>query len=81
MPGPSTALANKLTDSEKTLVIKTTVSTAYMNLSSHQIVSKLADTEVFIVSESKFYHILKSESLSAHRGDTKPRVVAKPMAC
>ncbi len=78
--GPLTVPANKLTNVERDLVIKTSVSSEFANLSPHQIVPKLADKGVFIASESTFYRILKSESLSAHRGHSKPRVVAKPMA-
>lgn len=78
--GPLTVPANKLTNLERDLVIKTSVSPEFVNLSPHQIVPKLADSGIFIASESTFYRILQSESLSAHRGHTKPRVVAKPMA-
>jgi putative transposase len=78
--GPLTAPANKLTNAERALVIKTSVSPNFMNLSPHQIVPKLADTGVFIASESTFYRILKSESLTAHRGKSSPRIVARPMA-
>ena len=78
--GPLTVPANKLTDEERALVIKTSVSAEFVNLSPHQIVPKLADAGIFIASESTFYRILKSESLSTHRGYTKPRIVAKPMA-
>lgn len=78
--GPLTAPANKLTDSERALIIKTSISKAYMNLSPHQIVPKLADKGIYIASEATFYRVLKAESLNQHRGHTKPRVVAKPMA-
>lgn len=78
--GPVTAPANKLTDSERALIIKTSISAKYMNLSPHQIVPKLADDGIYIASESTFYRVLKAESLSQHRGHTKPRSVAKPMA-
>jgi transposase InsO family protein len=78
--GPLTVPANKLTNVERALVIKTSVSAEFVNLSPHQIVPKLADSGIFIASESTFYRILKSESLSVHRGHTKQRIVAKPMA-
>lgn len=64
---PLTVPANKLTNTERALVIKTSVSPEFVNLSPHQIVPKLADTGVFIASESTFYRILKSESLASHR--------------
>ena len=78
--GPLTVPANKLTNVERDLVIKTSVKPEFVNLSPHQIVPKLADAGIFIASESTFYRILKSESLSAHRGHTEPRIVAKPKA-
>lgn len=79
--GPLTAPANKLTSTEKDLVIKTAISPAYADLSPHQIVPKLADLGIFIASESTFYRVLQSESMAVHRGKTSPpRVVAKPMA-
>ncbi len=78
--GPLTDPANKLTKAERDLVIKTSVSSEFVNLSPHQIVPKLADKGVYVASESTFYRIMKEESLTAHRGHSKPRVVEKPMA-
>lgn len=78
--GPLTTPANKLSAAERDLVIKTSVSPEYVNLSPHQIVPKLADQGIFMASESTFYRILKSESLTAHRGHSKPRTIVKPMA-
>lgn len=78
--GPIKAPANKLTIAERELVIKTSVCSEFVNLSPHQIVPKLADKGIFIASESTFYRIMKEESLTAHRGHSKPRVVVKPMA-
>lgn len=79
--GPHTVPANKLTEVERALVIKTSVSSEYVDLSPHQIVPKLADLGIFIASESTFYRVLRSESLDAHRGKTSPpRVVARPLS-
>ncbi len=78
--GPLREPANKLSFEERALVIKTSVSAAYVDLSPHQIVPKLADLGVFIASESTFYRVLKAESLTAHRGHAKPRVVERPKA-
>lgn len=77
--GPLTVPANKLTNAERALVVKTSVSPEFVNLSPHQIVPKLADTGIFIASESTFYRILKSENLASHRGKSSSRVVVKPM--
>tara|TARA_B110001454_G_C12690237_1_gene422004 strand:+ start:532 stop:1620 length:1089 start_codon:yes stop_codon:yes gene_type:complete len=78
--GPLTVPANKITESEKALIIKTSVSAAFVNLSPHQIVPRLADGGIYIASESTFYRVLKAEKLTAHRGLTKPRIVERPMA-
>lgn len=76
--GPITVPANKLTDSERALLIKTSVSPVFVNLSPHQIVPRLADDGIYIASESTFYRVLKAEKLAAHRGLSKPRTVEKP---
>ena len=78
--GPLTAPSNKLTIDERELIIKTSISAEFRNLSPHQIVPKLADTGVYIASESSFYRVLKSEKLNAHRGHSKPRLLERPRA-
>ena len=78
--GPLTAPSNKLTESERSLVIKTSVSIEFVNLSPHQIVPKLADQGVYLASETTFYRIMKAEQLNHHRGLSKPRVVERPVA-
>ena len=78
--GPLTAPANKITDLERALIIKTSVSEIYVNLSPHQIVPRLADVGIYIASESTFYRVLQSEKLTAHRGLSKPRIVERPKA-
>ena len=78
--GPLTAPANKITDQERALIIKTSASEIYVNLSPHQIVSWLADDGIYIASESTFYRVLNAEKLTAHRGLSKPRIVKRPKA-
>ncbi len=78
--GPLTAPANKISDSERALIIKTSVSEIYVNLSPHQIVPRLADDGIYIASESTFYRVLNAEKLTAHRGLSKPRIVERPKA-
>ena len=78
--GPLTAPANKITDEERALIIKTSVSEIYVNLSPHQIVPRLADDGIYIASESTFYRVLKAEKLAAHRGLSKPRIAERPKA-
>ena len=76
--GPIVEPKNKLSKIERELIIKTSVSPEYVNLSPHQIVPKLADLGTYIASESSFYRILKAENLNAHRGLSKPRTVERP---
>lgn len=78
--GPLTVPANKITDQERALIIKTSVSEIYVNLSPHQIVPRLADDGIYIASESTFYRVLNAEKLTAHRGLSKPRIVERPKA-
>lgn len=78
--GPLTVPANKITDLERALIIKTSVSAVFVNLSPHQIVPRLADDGIYIASESTFYRVLKAEKLSEHRGFSKPRIVERPKA-
>ena len=78
--GPLTVPANKISDLERDLIIKTSVSEIYVNLSPHQIVPRLADDGIYIASESTFYRVLKAEKLAAHRGLSKPRIVERPKA-
>ena len=76
--GPITAPKNKLTKAERDLIVKTSSSAEYVNLSPHQIVPKLADLGTYIASESSFYRVLKAENLNAHRGLSKPRTAKRP---
>lgn len=78
--GPLTEPANKITESERELIIKTSVSPEYVNLSPHQIVPRLADDGIYMASESTFYRVLNAEKLTAHRGLSKPRLVERPKA-
>ena len=76
--GPLTVPANKITEIEKNLIIKTSVRAEFANLSPHQIVPRLADDGIYIASESTFYRVLKAEKLTTHRGLSKPRAVQRP---
>ena len=78
--GPIATPSNKLSETERQLIIKTSVSVNFVNLSPHQIVPKLADDGIFMASESTFYRVLKAEKLDIHRGHSKPRVITPPKA-
>jgi len=76
--GPHTVPANKLSLAERNSIIKTAISSEFVSSSPHQIVPKLADRGIYMGSEATFYRVLKAESLTAHRGHTKPRIVERP---
>lgn len=78
--GPLTTPANKITGQERELIIKTSISHAFVNLSPHQIVPRLADDGIYMASESTFYRVMKSEKICAHRGKSKPRIIERPRA-
>lgn len=59
--GPLTVPANKISELERALIIKTSVSSIFVNLSPHQIVPRLADDGIYIASESTFYRVLNAE--------------------
>ncbi len=76
--GPITTPANKLSDSERELIIKTATSLDFVNVSPHQMVPRLADQGKYLASESTIYRVLKAEKLTAHRGQSSPRVIVRP---
>lgn len=76
--GPVTASAKQLTVVERQRVLDIANSVEYRDLPPSQIVPKLADLGIYVASESSFYRILKSEALSAHRLNTRPRTYLRP---
>ncbi len=73
--------ANKLTQIERQRIINTANKNEYADLSPAKIVPKLADTGVYIASESSFYRVLKEAKQLQHRQKAKPdRQVKKPRA-
>lgn len=76
--GPTKTPANKLSQPERDLVIKTAVSLKYRDKPASQIVPLLADEGIYLASESSFYRILKQSKLDAHRGRTKPPQKKRP---
>ena len=64
---------NKLTDAERKEIIEICCELQFVNLPPSQIVPILADSGVYIASESSFYRVLKDEGLLHHRGRAKPR--------
>ena len=76
--GPTTAAAHSLTDAERKMIIEVSNSVTYRDVSPWQIVAKLADSGVYLASESSFYRVLKSEKLLTHRSKSKPKRQRRP---
>lgn len=81
--GSARHVPHKLSDKERSLVIKTACSTRFKDMYPNEIVATLASEGTYIVSESTFYRIMKQERLLSHRRKsklpvkrTKPRLVA-----
>jgi len=76
---PKHSPKHKLTALERQCIIKTANEVEYANLPPCQIVPKLADTGVYIASESSFYRVLNAHNQLKHREKSKPaRKVIKP---
>ena len=76
--GPKTAPANKLSTAECDQIVAVATTKEYCDMSPHQIVPKLADSGLYVASESSFYRVLKARALLKHRGLAKPKSVARP---
>ena len=72
------APANRLSDEERALVLRTASLPRFRDLSPKQIVAQLADEGTYIASESTFYRVLREERLQHHRGRARPPVHSKP---
>lgn len=62
---------NKITDSERQEVIDIVKKEEFVDLPPSQIVPKLADQGIYMVSESTMYRILREEKMQQHRGRSK----------
>jgi putative transposase len=61
--GATKRVTNKLSDSERSLVLKTACDPRFMDLTPYAIVPTLADEGKFIASESTFYRLLRQQNL------------------
>ena len=59
---------NKLSEEEKTEILRVVKQEEYVDLPPTQIVPKLADNGTYIASESTFYRVLREEKMQHHRG-------------
>lgn len=69
---------NKISEKERSKIIKTVNSPEYADLVPAQIVPKLANDGIYIASESTFYRVLKEEKMNAHRARSKAPVKRQP---
>lgn len=73
--------ANKLEEQERQAIIAVCNSEAFRSQSPKQIVPALADSGIYLASESTFYRILRAEDLLHSRGRAKPpSTTARPRA-
>lgn len=76
--GPTSQAHNRLTEEERAEVLALLTSPEYRDLSPNQVVPKLADSGIYIASESTMYRLLREAKLNAHRGREKPRQSVRP---
>jgi len=76
--GPIGAAGNALSEAERELILALATSPAFRDLSPAQIVPILADSGLYVGSESSFYRILRDAKLLAHRGNARPRTHNRP---
>ena len=76
--GPLSEPANKLSATEREVVLQTANSPSYRDLSPKQIVPQLADEGTYMASESTFYRFLRAARQMVHRQRAKPATSKKP---
>jgi putative transposase len=76
--GPKSPPANALTKAEEDDVIALLNSEEFAELSPHQVVAKLADMNIYKVSERTMYRLLRRRKLQRHRERSRPRTVRRP---
>ena len=69
---------NKLSETERLRILDVCNSPEFASLSPNIIVPTLADRGVYIASESTFYRVLKSATLSLDRLIVQPRLLRPP---
>jgi len=76
--GPLREPANKLSPTEREVVLETANLPLYRDLSPQQIVPRLADEGEYVASESTFYRLLRAAKQLAHRQRAKPATSKRP---
>jgi len=71
--------ANKLSAAEREKIVDVCNQPQYKSLPPTQIVPRLADSGLYLASESSFYRVLREADQVHRRGRTeRPRTIAKP---
>lgn len=78
--GPLMPTAKQFTEAERSRIIEVATSIEFRDLPPSQIVPRLADRGIYVASESSFYRVLKAESLTQHRLNSRPRTNLRPSA-
>lgn len=76
--GPTKQPANALTKAEEDDVVALLNAEEFAGLSPHQVVAKLADMNIYKVSERTMYRILRRRKLLRHRDRSRPRTARRP---
>lgn len=75
--GPKTKPANALTEAEQAEVLRIANSEEFRNLTPKQIVPILADTGLYLASESSSERLLKKHNQKTHRGPKRRKSASK----
>jgi putative transposase len=78
--GPKRSPRNKLSEVERRRVLAVVNEPEHRDSPPSQIVPRLADSEIYLASESTMYRILREEKQLAHRGRSRPRAHRRPEA-
>jgi putative transposase len=76
--GPKSEPGNRLSEAERGLIVAVCNSPMFRDLSPAQIVPILADSGVYIASESSFYRVLRESKLLAYRSAARPAQHERP---
>ena len=76
--GPKPRPDNAMTAEEEAEIVALVTSPEFVGMSPHQLVAKLADMSIFIVSESTIYRLLRRRRLLRHRDRSRPRTRHRP---
>lgn len=76
--GPRTPPANKLSESEQRRILDVVNSQRFRDLSPKQIVPQLADSGIYLASESTVYRLLRATGQLEHRGRARPATHRRP---